>query len=89
MVCKLGDTERYVKSGDTCTKCDNKSIAGLCIAVTVVGLLCLGAVLFLARKRKHRHPQRELDETEPNRYDAMAEFADRIQTKYKVTCQEV
>ena len=77
MVCKLGDTERYVKSGDACTKCDNDSIAGLCLAATGIGLLCLGSVLFLARRRKKRG----------DRYETMTEFADRVQTKYKVVFQ--
>jgi len=85
MICEIRDDIRYVKSGKRCVKCDGNSIAGLCVAVAIVVLLSIGAILFLARKKKRHQIARDPDRKEKSdQYGGTGDFASRVQTQYKI-----
>jgi hypothetical protein len=72
MICKLGNIDRFVRSGDKCIKCSGGSIAQLYLAAALVVLFCIGVLVFLKRCEKRS--------SKPERLSA----ANKIQSKYKV-----
>jgi hypothetical protein len=75
MVCKLGEKDRYVWSGDECSLCDGSLEATAYAILAVIVLLCIFAALFISRGKTNGE----------SKWTAhFEEFGERVQTKYKI-----
>jgi hypothetical protein len=85
MVCELGDLAkgevRYTRSGDECLKCDGSSEAILYTTLTLLGLLMIGAVVFVSRAKKKKRGKGRKSRYNTDRVEV---WLDKVQTKYKI-----
>jgi hypothetical protein len=75
MVCKLGEKDRYVWSGDECVLCGRSLRVTVYVGLSVLLLLCVFAAMFISRSKSNGR-------SKWNAY--IEEFGEKVQTKYKI-----